>query len=647
MALPGRPASSSAAGRTDRRPTPALLQRHIQDTLDLIEFANGRDATWGGKRAGIGHPGRSASTTSGSATRRTDPQFFANFLRSATRSRRATRTIKVISNIRPTTGRRDFDRTGSSTREQGVDMVDEHYYNSPNWFLDNAPVRRLRPRRPEVFLGEYARAADWTTSCLNALAEAAYMTGLERNADVVEARLVRAAAGEHRPRPVAPDIDLVRQRRVLGHHELPGAEAVHEQRRRPGGAEPGSTRPTHAAADHRGGIGVSTWATPAAYDDVRVTGRTATVLFTDDFAAAPSSGRRADRAGRPAARGPSPAASTGRRRDLTDARSIAGNPSWSNYTLELSARKLGGDEGFLIMFGSRDSSNFYWWNLGGFGNTQSLIEKATGGAKTSIAASTDTITTGQTYRIKIEVKGRRIVTWLDGRKVHDFVDNSNVVEPLYQVMTRDEDSGEVVLKVVNARARGGPHRRSGWGTPARRHRHGHDAHGGRADGRELVRRADQGRAGRAPGRRARQPLHLRLPRPARSASCGCAPPGLGSPPQPGSPGPGAPGVDRTVRIRSTRLRADRRRRVAVRIACGPTAGLRCRGVLQLRRSGKVIGGRSFSVRAGRAATVRVRVSRAAYRRLSRRRSTRVTVTLRTRGSDGRLRRVSARLGLRR
>ena len=87
--------------------------------------------------------------------------------------------------------------------------------------------------------------------------------------------------------------------------------------------------------------------------------------------------------------------------------------------------------------------------------------------------------------------------------------------------------------------------------------------------------------------------------------------------------------------------------MAVRIACGPTAGSRCRGVLQLRRAGKVIAGRSFSVRAGRAATVRVRLSRAAYRRLSRRKSTRVTVTLRTRGSDGRLRRVSARLGLRR
>ena len=105
------------------------------------------------------------------------------------------------------------------------------------------------------------------------------------------------------------------------------------------------------------------------------------------------------------------------------------------------------------MFGARDSGSFYWWNLGGFGNTQSVIEKAVGGGKTTIASSPDTIETGRTYDIKIEVRGRRIVTWLDGRKVNDFVDTSDVVEPLYQVMTRDEDTGEVVLKVVNARGR--------------------------------------------------------------------------------------------------------------------------------------------------------------------------------------------------
>ena len=85
----------------------------------------------------------------------------------------------------------------------------------------------------------------------------------------------------------------------------------------------------------------------------------------------------------------------------------------------------------------------------------------------------------------------------------------------------------------------------------------------------------------------------------------------------------------------------------VRIACGPTAGGRCRGTLQLVRGRRIVAGRSFSIRASRITTVRLRVGARDYRRLSRRRSARVTVILLTRGSDGELRRVTARLGLRR
>ena len=127
-----------------------------------------------------------------------------------------------------------------------------------------------------------------------------------------------------------------------------------------------------------------------------------------------------------------------------------------------------------------------------------------------------------------------------------------------------------------------------------------------------------------------------------------SPAAAGPPGRPGSPGSGAArGVDRGA----DPLDAPARRSPAPR---GGADRLRPDGRLALPRRAAAaagrqscIGGRSFGVRAGRAATVRVRVSRAAYRRLSRRRSARVTVTLRTRGSDGRLRRVSARLGLRR
>lgn len=113
----------------------------------------------------------------------------------------------------------------------------------------------------------------------------------------------------------------------------------------------------------------------------------------------------------------------------------------------MTARKTAGAEGFLVMFGVRDTGNFYWWNVGGWNNTQSAVEKAVNGGKSSIATSSTTIETGRDYRLKVQVSGRRITTWLDGQQINDFVDSSRV-EPLYQVVSRNGKS--VTLKVVNA-----------------------------------------------------------------------------------------------------------------------------------------------------------------------------------------------------
>jgi alpha-L-arabinofuranosidase len=410
-----------------------------------------------------------------------------------------------------------------------------------------------------------------------------------------------------------------------------------------------ATASTPEPPDLRGGIGVATWNTQAAYDDVKVTAEDGTVLLSDDFSAGAEQWTPSGPDGSPRGTWSVVGGEYRQTAEITDARSIAGSPYWSNYTLELTARKLGGAEGFLIMFGSRDSGNFYWWNLGGFNNTQSLIEKAVGGGKSSIASSTHTITTGQTYEIKIQVDGRRIVTWLDGQKVHDFVEDSGVVEPLYQVMTRDEDTGDVVLKVVNARARAvrtdirlGAGGLIGTGTvttmlaDALTDENSFDA---------PTRVAPVERRVSGLGTRFRYdfPAHsitfIRLHR----ASPQPPGPPAASPPT-GAP---APRVDRRLRIGSTRLRANRRRLVPVRIACGPTAAARCRGTLQLVRGRRILAGRSFSIRAGRMTRVRLRIGARDHRRLSRRRSARVTVILLTRGSDGELRRATARLRLRR
>ena len=169
---------------------------------------------------------------------------------SAPPSRRSTRTSPSISNSGPDDAGATFDRPGQLNRAAGVDMVDEHYYNSPTWFLQNNDRYDAYDRSgPKVFLGEYASQDN---KLFNALTEAAYMTGLERNADVVKLASYAPLLANERQRAVAARPDLVQQPRVLGLHQLRGAEAVHEQRRRPGGAERRPPARRHRAdADHR------------------------------------------------------------------------------------------------------------------------------------------------------------------------------------------------------------------------------------------------------------------------------------------------------------------------------------------------------------------------------------------------------------
>jgi alpha-L-arabinofuranosidase len=473
------------------------------------------------------------------------------------------------------------------------------------------------------------------------------MTGLERNSDVVEmasyAPLLANAAYVNWS-PDAIWFDNARSygspsyyvQRLFGQNA--GDTVV------PTTLE--ATTQTPRPPDIRGGIGVATWNTQAAYDDVKVTAKDGTVLLSDDFSDGAEQWSPSGPGGTPRGTWSVVGGEYRQTENVTDARSIAGDPYWSNYTLELTARKLGGSEGFLIMFGSRDSGNYYWWNLGGFNNTQSLIEKAIGNGKSSIASSTHTITTGQTYSIKIQVDGRRIVTWLDGVKVNDFVDSDNVVEPLYQVMTRDEDSGEVVLKVVNARAQAvrtevrlGARKLASTGTVTTMVA---DALTDENSFDEPTKVAPVERQVSGLG------SNFSYDFPASSVTFIRLRPAAAEQPQPPGGSPPASRVDRSLRIGSTRLRADRKRVMPVRISCGPTAGGRCRGVLQVLRAGRrLLAGRSFSIRANRMTSVRLRVGSADYRRLSRRRGARVTVTLLTRGSDGELRRAAATLRLRR
>ncbi len=112
----------------------------------------------------------------------------------------------------------------------------------------------------------------------------------------------------------------------------------------------------------------------------------------------------------------------------TDCHVFSGDRSWTDGTLSVEACKMSGAEGFLILIRVRDDDNFYWWNLGGWGNTASAVEREEGGRRRVLeeTRTATTIETGRWYRIEVRMNGAEIECLLDGQRVCMFRDDSLV-----------------------------------------------------------------------------------------------------------------------------------------------------------------------------------------------------------------------------
>ena len=164
------------------------LEPYIEDALDLIEFANGPiTSTWGKIRVDMGHPAPFNLKMIAIGNEQWGTLYTERLEPFVKAIRAKYPNIKIIGSSGPQAEGKDFDFLWPEMKRIGVDLVDEHYYRSPEWFLSNANRYDSYDRNgPKVFAGEYAcHAPDKENSFLTALSEAAFMTGLERNADVV------------------------------------------------------------------------------------------------------------------------------------------------------------------------------------------------------------------------------------------------------------------------------------------------------------------------------------------------------------------------------------------------------------------------------------------------------------------------------
>lgn len=164
------------------------LQPYIDDALDLIEFANGPvTSKWGKVRADMGHPAPFNLKQIGVGNEQWGELYPVRLQKFIEQIRAKYPNIKICGSSGPSADGKDFDYGWEQMRKLNVDLVDEHYYKSPQWFLDNAARYDNYSRKgPKVFAGEYAAHGKGSHNNWEAaLSEAAFMTGLERNADVV------------------------------------------------------------------------------------------------------------------------------------------------------------------------------------------------------------------------------------------------------------------------------------------------------------------------------------------------------------------------------------------------------------------------------------------------------------------------------
>jgi alpha-L-arabinofuranosidase len=332
--------------------------------------------------------------------------------------------------------------------------VDEHCYANPIWFLSNSDRYDAYDRNgPKIFFGEYAAQSVAICSTKNrnnlecALAEAAYMTGLERNADVVRMASYAPLFAHVDGWQWTPDLIWTDNLRVCGTPNY-YVQQLFSLNRGDVVLPVSNDAPVQEILP-AGGIGLGTLQAAAEFKDVHVT-RGKKTLFASDLSAGvagwtdPASAWQVKDG---AYQQPDPQAT---------ASTFAGETSWTDYTLTLKARKLAGSEGIVITVLNDGAGAYVTWSLGGWGNQYFTLQSHYAEQDQFLGRVPGSLETGRWYDIKIAIKGPHVDCTLDGRLIQSADVLVRRVPALFASATRDDHTGEVILKVVNAQARPAP-----------------------------------------------------------------------------------------------------------------------------------------------------------------------------------------------
>lgn len=420
------------------------MGRWVQDALDLIQYANGStNTTWGALRAANGHPApynlqyMEIGNENGGSYYDDRYALFYDAIKSYYPSMHL---------IVP-----DWGGIPASTP---VEIQDEHYYSDPGTFISYATKYDSYSRSgPHVFVGEYAVTSGYGTygNLSAALGEASFMTGMERNSDIVLMASYAPLFGNVNDMQWQPNLIYFNSSQVFG---TPSYYVQQMFSRNRGNAVLPTTVTvlTNAVSTPHGTIGLGSWNTSVEYTNI-VVASNGVVLYQSNFITQGTNGWNVFNGTWSVNNG-----TYQQTAQITDCYTIYTNnasTNWANYTITLQARKTGGAEGFLILFNVLDDYDWTWWNIGGWSDTLDAIEQMVAGNKTTYAQVSQYIANNTWYYIKIVVNGANAQCYL-GTSPSQMATNlvQNVTLPgatsgLLVSSTYAQAPGQVIVKAVN------------------------------------------------------------------------------------------------------------------------------------------------------------------------------------------------------
>jgi alpha-L-arabinofuranosidase len=422
----------------------ADLEPYVQDALDEIEYCTGdTNTTWGKHRAEDGHsqPFVIHYIEIG------NEDWFDN---SGAYDGRFTQIFRAIKAKYPNLL---CIASARSVHSVTPDLYDDHGYPHPQDML--RMVNRYdhySPDQPKVFFGEWATQDGKPTPTMRAaLCDAAWLTGLQRDCDTVQMNCYAPLLVNVNPGAWQWPTNLIGYN-ATSSFGSPSyyAQAMYSR------AWGDTVLPVTLTAQKvqlppeplpHGAIGLGTWHTAAEYKDLTVK-QEDTALFASDFNIGVKDWTFP---------GGKWEAGDGvlRQTDASkDFHATFGDRKWSDYTIDVKARKTAGNEGFLILFHVKDRSHYGWINLGGWNNTRSAIQIADGGEPEVVGDTNPfTVEPGKWYDIRIELTGLKIKCFVDDKLILQALQTpAQPMESLFATASKVDSTGEVILKVVNTSA---------------------------------------------------------------------------------------------------------------------------------------------------------------------------------------------------